>query len=419
MSLSLIAVFIPILLMGGIVGRYFREFAVTLSVAILISLMLSLTMTPMMCSRLLLPASERRHGRLYAWSERGFERLRRGYEKSLAWVLTHGILMMLILLAVVCLNVYLYVIIPKGFFPTQDTGRLIGFIQADQSISFQAMQPKLASFIDIVRADPAVENVVAFTGGAQRNTGRMFVQLKPLAERKESADKIIARLRIKLANEPGANLFLNPVQDIRVGGRQANATYQYTLQADDLDELRTWEPRIRAALSRLPQLVDVNTDQQDKGLQTSLVIDRDAAARLGVSPRLDRHHPERRVRPATGIDDLFGAQPVPRRDGGGARILAVARRARRRLRQHAKRRAGAAVGDRSLRPDQHRAGRQSPVAVRRFDDLVQSPRRNVARPGDGRHRQGARRARGSRRRYAAASREPRRRSRLLSTASPG
>ena len=300
MSLSLIAVFIPILLMGGIVGRYFREFAVTLSVAILISLMLSLTMTPMMCSRLLRPESEQRHGRLHAWSERGFERLRRGYERSLAWVLTHGILVMLILLAVVCLNVYLYVIIPKGFFPQQDTGRLIGFIQADQSISFQAMQPKLASFIDIVRADPAVENVVAFTGGAQRNTGRMFVQLKPLAERKESADKIIARLRIKLAKEPGANLFLNPVQDIRVGGRQANATYQYTLQADDLDELRTWEPRIRATLSRLPQLVDVNTDQQDKGLQTSLVIDRDAAAQLGVTPRMID----------TALNDAFGQRQV-------------------------------------------------------------------------------------------------------------
>jgi len=300
MSLSLIAVFIPILLMGGIVGRYFREFAVTLSVAILISLMLSLTMTPMMCSRLLRPESERQHGRLYAWSERGFERLRRGYERSLGWVLRHGILMMLILLAVVCLNVFLYVQIPKGFFPQQDTGRLIGFIQADQSISFQAMQPKLASFIDIVRADPSVDTVVAFTGGAQRNTGRMFVQLKPLAERKESADKIIARLRIKLAKEPGANLFLNPVQDIRVGGRQANATYQYTLQADDLSELRTWEPRIRAALSRLPQLVDVNTDQQDKGLQTSLVIDRDAAARLGVSPKLID----------TTLNDAFGQRQV-------------------------------------------------------------------------------------------------------------
>ncbi|HEY2865259.1 MAG TPA: multidrug efflux RND transporter permease subunit [Casimicrobiaceae bacterium] len=300
MSLSLIAVFIPILLMGGIVGRYFREFAVTLSVAILISLVLSLTMTPMMCSRLLRPESEQRHGRLHAWSERAFERLHRGYERSLGWVLTHGVLVMLVLLGVVCLNVYLYVIVPKGFFPQQDTGRLIGFIQADQSISFQAMQPKLKGFIDIVRADPAVENVVAFTGGAQRNTGRMFVQLKPLSERRESADKIIARLRVKLAKEPGANLFLNPVQDIRVGGRQANATYQYTLQADDLDELRIWEPRIRAALSRLPQLVDVNTDQQDKGLQTSLVIDRDAAARLGVSPRLID----------TTLNDAFGQRQV-------------------------------------------------------------------------------------------------------------
>ncbi len=286
MSLSLIAVFIPILMMGGIVGRYFREFAVTLSVAIIISLALSLTMTPMMCSRLLRSEKGRRHGRLYAWSERAFERLLHGYERSLAWALDHGVIVMVILLATVCLNVYEYIDIPKGFFPTQDTGRLIGSIQADQSISFQAMQTKLARFVNIVRVDPAVENVVAFTGGSQRNTGRMFVQLKPLSVRKDSADRIIARLRVKLANEPGATLFLNPVQDIRVGGRQSNATYQYTLQADDLDVLRTWEPRIRQAMSALPEMVDVNTDQQDKGLQTSLVIDRDTAARLGVSPTL-------------------------------------------------------------------------------------------------------------------------------------
>ncbi|HEV8258603.1 MAG TPA: multidrug efflux RND transporter permease subunit [Casimicrobiaceae bacterium] len=300
MSLSLIAVFIPILLMGGIVGRYFREFAVTLSVAILISLVLSVTMTPMMCSRLLRSEKGRRHGRFHALSERGFESLHRGYERSLAWVLDHGAIVMLILLVTVCLNIYLYVIIPKGFFPQQDTGRLTGFIQADQSISFQAMRLKLASFVDIVRADPAVENVVAFTGGQQRNTGMMFVQLKPLSVRKESADKIIARLRIKLSNEPGANLFLNPVQDIRVGGRQANATYQYTLQADDLDELRTWEPRIRQAMSQLPELVDVNTDQQNKGLQTSLVIDRDTAARLGVSAKLID----------TTLNDAFGQRQV-------------------------------------------------------------------------------------------------------------
>jgi multidrug efflux pump len=286
MSLSLIAVFIPILLMGGIVGRYFREFAITLSVAILISLALSLSTTPMMCSRLLRPVAERRQSRVFAWSERGFAAVLRGYEISLAWVLRHGVLTMLVLLATVCLNVYLYIEIPKGFFPTQDTGRLIGFIQADQSISFQAMRKKLSDFIDIVRADPAVDNVVGFTGGAQRNTGSMFVALKPLSQRKESADQIIARLRVKLASEPGANLFLNPVQDIRVGGRQSNATYQFTLQADDLSDLRTWEPKIRQALSALPELVDVNTDQQDKGLQTSLIIDRDTASRLGVSPSL-------------------------------------------------------------------------------------------------------------------------------------
>ena len=183
------------------------------------------------------------------------------------------------------LNVYLYVIVPKGFFPQQDTGQLIGRIQADQSISFQAMRQKLADFIAIVRADPGVANVVGFTGGAQRNTGSMFVTLKPLSEREDSADRIVARLRRELAREPGANLFLTPVQDIRVGGRQSNASYQYTIQADDLAELTTWEPRIRQALSQLPELVDVNTDQQNKGLSTSVVIDRDAAARLGVTPR--------------------------------------------------------------------------------------------------------------------------------------
>ena len=285
MSLSLIAVFIPILLMGGIIGRYFREFAVVLSTAILVSLVLSLTTTPMMCSRLLRPERDIARGRLYMWSERGFAAVRGGYGKSLAWVLDHGALTMLVLFATVCLNVYLYVIVPKGFFPQQDTGRLIGFIQADQSISFQAMQKKLADFIEIVRADPAVENVVGFTGGQQRNTGSMFVGLKPLSERKASVDQVIARLRGKLAQEPGANLFLNPVQDIRVGGRQANAQYQYTLQADDLAELRAWEPRVRQALSELPELTDVNTDQQDKGLQTSIVIDRDTATRLGVTPR--------------------------------------------------------------------------------------------------------------------------------------
>ena len=283
MSLSLIAVFIPILLMGGIVGRLFREFAVTLSAAILVSLAVSLTTTPMMCSRLLRPATEYGRGRFAAWSERALVVVMNGYGRSLAWVLRHGLLTMLVLAATVALNVYLYVIIPKGFFPQQDTGRLIGNIQADQGISFQAMQKKLATFVDVVRADPAVESVVAFTGGGQRNGGSMFVGLKPLSERHESSDAVIGRLRGKLANEPGANLFLQAVQDIRIGGRQANAQYQFTLQADDLAELREWEPRIRRAMSELPELADVNTDQQDKGAQTTLNVDRDTATRLGIT----------------------------------------------------------------------------------------------------------------------------------------
>ena len=286
MSLSLIAVFIPILLMGGIVGRLFREFAVVLSVAILISLVVSLTATPMMCARLLRPEKQRAHGRAYRASERAFAALLGWYEASLAWALRHGLLMLALLGATICLNVYLYIIVPKGFFPQQDTGRLIGIIQADQGISFQAMRRKVADFARIVREDPDVQNVVAFTGGFQRNRGFMFAVLKPLGERKLAVGEVIARLRIKLAREPGAALYLVPVQDIRVGGRQTNAQYQFTLQADDLEELRTWEPRVRRALADLPQLVDVNTDQEDKGLQTTIVIDRDTAARLGVTPRM-------------------------------------------------------------------------------------------------------------------------------------
>ena len=286
MSLSLIAVFIPILLMGGIVGRLFREFAATLSVAILISLVLSLTTTPMMCARLLRPASEQRRSRLFLLSERFFTALHDAYRVSLDWALAHSRLMMLVLAATVGLNVYLYSIIPKGFFPQQDTGRIMGNIQADQSISFQAMQQKLVNYVELVRADPAVENVTAFTGGGQRNTANMFIALKPLAEREVSVDKMIARLRPKLAREPGANLFLQAQQDIRVGGRPGNAQYQYTLQADNIEELRLWEPRIRQAFSQIPILADLSTDTQNKGTQTSLVIDRDAAARLGISVQL-------------------------------------------------------------------------------------------------------------------------------------
>ncbi|MHB8741936.1 MAG: multidrug efflux RND transporter permease subunit [Sulfuricaulis sp.] len=286
MSLSLIAVFIPILFMGGIIGRLFREFAVTLSVAILVSLVVSLTTTPMMCARLLKPETQDKHGRFYRASEQAFAALLAKYEKSLAWALRHRRFMMLLLLGTVCLNIYLFVIVPKGFFPQQDTGRLIGNIQADQSISFQAMRQKLTDFMNIIRQDPAVENVVGFTGGSRVNSGFMFISLKPLAERKLSIDRVIARLRGKLAREPGATLFLQAAQDIRMGGRQSNAQYQYTLQADELDDLRAWGPRVQQAMSQLPEIADVNSDQEDKGLQTTLVIDRDTASRLGVTPQL-------------------------------------------------------------------------------------------------------------------------------------
>ncbi|HEX8978141.1 MAG TPA: multidrug efflux RND transporter permease subunit [Parasulfuritortus sp.] len=287
MSLSLIAVFIPILMMGGIVGRLFREFAVTLSVAVLISLVLSLTATPAMCARILDGrAHGKRPGRLLRASERAFDWLLGHYRTSLTRALRHPRLMMAVLAATVGLNVYLYVIVPKGFFPQQDSGRLIGFVQADQDTSFQTMRGKLAGFIAIVRSDPAVANVVGFTGGSQTNTGFMFISLKPLAERRISADKVIDRLRPKLARVPGAKLYLQAAQDIRVGGRSSSAEYEYTLQSDDLEQLLAWTPRIERALKDQPQLADVNSDLQNKGRQTRVVIDRDAAARYGINPRL-------------------------------------------------------------------------------------------------------------------------------------
>jgi multidrug efflux pump len=283
MSLSLMAVFIPILLMGGIVGRLFHEFAVTLSVAIGVSLVVSLTITPVMCSRLLRHRPAGQRSRLYRASEHGFAALLSLYQSSLGVALRHPGVTMLVLLATICLNVHLFVIVPKGFFPQQDTGRLTGGIQADQSISFQLMRQKLTRFIDIVRADPAVDTVVGFTGGGQTNSGFIFVALKPLTERSLSADQVIARLRGKLATVPGAALFLQGVQDIRVGGRQSNAQYQFTLQADHIADLQTWAPKLTAALQHAPELADVNSDQQDKGLETDLVIDRSTASRLHLS----------------------------------------------------------------------------------------------------------------------------------------
>jgi multidrug efflux pump len=282
MSISLIAVFIPILMMSGIIGRLFREFAVTISISILISLAVSLATTPMMCAVLLRPDTGG-HGRLYQLSERFFDAMLGFYRRTLTGALEHPLSVVLIFFVTIGLTGYLYVVIPKGFFPQQDTGRLVGSIQADQSVSFQLMQQKLAQFVDIIKRDPAVETVVGFTGGGQTNSGFVFVSLRPLDQRKLGADGVIARLRRQMSAVPGATLFLQAVQDIRVGGRQSNAQYQYTLQGSTLEELNDWTPKIAAAMQRDPNLADVNSDQQNKGLESDLVIDRDAAARLGIT----------------------------------------------------------------------------------------------------------------------------------------
>jgi multidrug efflux pump len=287
MSFSLIAVFIPILLMGGIVGRLFREFSITLSVAVLISLAISLTTTPMMCSRMLRKEEKdvSRRNFLSRASERFFNAVLAGYAASLRWSLRHSLLIVLILFATIALNFYLYGNIKKGFFPQQDTGRLFGFIRADQGISFQAMRTKVADFVEIVRADPAVENVTAFTGGGQRNRGFMFIQLKPIEVRQAGAEQVVTRLRAKLAREPGAILTLAQALDVRAGGRASDSTYQFTLLADEVEALRTWAPRLERELRNVPEIADVLSDQEVRGLQTSLVIDRDTASRLGLGPK--------------------------------------------------------------------------------------------------------------------------------------
>ncbi len=302
MSVSLVAVFIPILFMGGIVGRLFREFAVVLTLAIGVSLIVSLTTTPMMCSRLLRHDPGEGHGRLYRASEAAFDGLRRVYDVTLGWVLRHPATTLLVTLATVAANIYLFVIVPKGFFPQQDTGRMVGSIQAEQDISFAAMRLKMAEFARIVGEDPAVETVASFTGGSGNttNSGRMFIVLKPLAQRDVSADQVISRLRAKLSRVPGATLFMQSVQDLRIGGRQTNTQFQYTLQSPDLADLLSSAPRMLAKLRGLPELRDVATDQQNRGLQAALVIDRDTASRFGIRPQV--------------IDDTlydaFGQRPV-------------------------------------------------------------------------------------------------------------
>jgi multidrug efflux pump len=289
MSLSLVAVFLPILLMGGIVGRLFREFSVTLSVAVIVSLLVSLTTTPMMCSRLIRHVRSEEQGRFFHAIERGFAVMLHGYERSLKWALANGPVVMVLLLGSIAFYFYLFALIPKGFFPQQDTGLMMGGIQADQAISFQAMSKKLTQFMRIVKSDPAVDTVAGSTGGGsqgggQTNSGFVFIQLKPKAERKLSADQVIGRLRPKLNAVAGARLFLQSVQDIRVGGRQANAQYQYTLQGDSVADIYKWAPKLTEALQKEPVLTDVNSDQQQNGLEIELVIDRDTASRLQLNP---------------------------------------------------------------------------------------------------------------------------------------
>jgi multidrug efflux pump len=303
MSLSLIAVFIPILLMSGIVGRLFREFAMVLSFAILVSMVVSLTATPMMCAHLLKSHEGVKHGRLYNWSEAGFNWILESYASALRGVLRHPALTMLVLAATVSVTVWLYIIIPKGFFPEQDTGRLMGSVMADQKTSFQAMMPKMKFLADAVQSDPDIESTSWSVGGnygGGTNTARMFVVLKDIGVRKTTAEEVIARIRRKTSGLPGGQLFLTPAQDIRVGGRQSSAAYQFTLQSQDLEALKYWAPLVLAKLKTIPILVDVNSDQQTNGLQSSVVVDRDTASRLGLT--------------ASQIDaalyDAFGQAPV-------------------------------------------------------------------------------------------------------------
>ena len=284
MSTSLIAVFIPLLLMGGIIGRLFREFAITLTAAIVVSLCVSLSTTPMMCALFLKSAKDMKRGKLYLSSERVFQWSVATYARGLRWVLRHQPFMLVLTGATICLSVYLYIVIPKGFFPQQDTGLVAGNILGAQDTSFPVMQEKLKEYTDIVMKDPAVKATAANTGGGAENTGRMQIELKPLAQRKVTVDQVIARLRRKLAAVPGATLFLRAYQDITVGGRISSSQYQYTLSSESLSDLQQWAPRVEAKMRQLPQLRDIASDQQTRGLQATLVIDRDTASRLGISP---------------------------------------------------------------------------------------------------------------------------------------
>jgi len=279
-SISLVAVFIPLLLMGGIVGRLFREFAVTLSTAIFVSMIISLTTTPMMCAYWLKNERGQKHGRMYMAGERFFDGVLSLYRRTLHWVLDHPALTLIVLFLTIALNVVLIIKIPKGFFPPEDTGALAGAVQGPQDSSFAVMNTAIQQIGAVIKSDPAIENVIGFSGGAT-NTGSFFVALKPLAERKVTAFQIIDRLRPKLSRLPVSSTFLQAVQDLRIGGRASNATYQYTIQADNVDDLSKWGPILLREMKRLPGLQDVSADQQNGGLAELMSYDRVAAAKLG------------------------------------------------------------------------------------------------------------------------------------------
>jgi multidrug efflux pump len=353
-SLSLVAVFIPLLFMGGQVGRLFREFAVTLSAAVMISLVISLTTTPMLCAMLLKPGQklhghvERKQGRLARWAERAFDGVLKSYEHALDWALDMKPLVILILVFVVGLNVYLFSGAPKGFFPQQDTGQINGGMRADQSISFQAMQGKLRQLVNVIKSDPAVDTVVGFTGGSRAGGGFMFMNLKPASQRAkgESGQAVIARLRPKLAQVTGVQLFLNPVQDLRMGGRQSNSTYQYTLKSDNRADLKAWAPKLADAMKTQKALTDVDTDQADNGVETYVDIDKQTAARMGISAKdvdnalydafgqrqvaniydeLNQYHvimgvAQKYARSPAALDDVY----VPAKNAAGATTAATA-----------------------------------------------------------------------------------------------
>ena len=359
-SISLIAVFIPILMMAGIVGRLFREFAVVLSTAILVSMIVSLTTTPMMCAHLLKDESNSRHGRLYRASESVFNGMLSIYRRSLAWVLQHHDLMLVVLLLTIALNVVLIVRIPKGFFPQQDTGAIVGGVQGPQDASFSQMDNSIRQLVDVIKADPAVANVIAFTGGAgASNGGFIYIALKPLEDRKVTAPEIIGRLRPKMSRLPVASAFLQAAQDLRVGGRQSNALYQYTIQSDNVRDLSQWGPILLARMKKLPVLQDVNSDQQNNGLDQFLTYDRVTAARLGITPQ-SLNSTLYSAFGQSQVSIIYTAvEPVLRGAGGRAAVLAKPRRPEIHLPAHIEQRRHPA-GRRHPGSDRHHAPDRKP-----------------------------------------------------------